>query len=119
MTLDIALTLLIAKRVFLSKVTVLLAVFFVCMNTYFIAFAKEFKPQLIFVSAGFDAHKDDPIGSLDLEAKDFDTMTRVVREIANEYASGKIISVLEGGYNPLGLKLCIAQHLAALGEDPL
>ncbi len=79
-------------------------------------FAEEMQPQLVLISAGFDAHKDDPIGSLDLEAEDFDTMTRIVTEIANKHAEGKIISVLEGGYNPLALALCIAQHLAALGN---
>ncbi|MCL4132189.1 UNVERIFIED_CONTAM: hypothetical protein GTU68_039963, partial [Idotea baltica] len=75
-------------------------------------FTDEFKPQLIFISAGFDAHKDDPIGSLGLEAEDFDTMTRIVVELAEKHADGKVVSVLEGGYNPDALADCVAQHLS-------
>ena len=77
-------------------------------------FAAAIKPQLVMISAGFDAHKDDPIGSLGLEATDFEAMTRSVVAIANRYADGKIVSVLEGGYNPDALALCIEQHLASL-----
>jgi len=78
------------------------------------AFADKFNPQLIFISAGFDSHKNDPIGSLGLEAEDFATMTRVVVEIAKQHSGGKIISVLEGGYNPNALAECIEQHLLEL-----
>lgn len=77
-------------------------------------FADWFKPQLIFISAGFDSHKDDPIGSLGLEAEDFAVMTRVVNEISREHADGKIISMLEGGYNPIALKDCVEQHVHEL-----
>jgi acetoin utilization deacetylase AcuC-like enzyme len=77
-------------------------------------FADRIKPQLVFVSAGFDAHKDDPIGSLGLEAEDFDLMTKVVLEIANKYAGGRLVSVLEGGYNPEANSDCIEVHLQVL-----
>ena len=51
------------------------------------------------ISAGFDAHKDDPIGSLGLEVEDFVAYTRQVREVARSHAGGRLVSCLEGGYN--------------------
>ena len=54
------------------------------------------------------------VGSLGLEAVDFASMTRTVIEIANQYADGKIVSVLEGGYNPDALAACVEQHLTEL-----
>ena len=81
------------------------------------SFAEDVQPQLVLISAGFDAHKDDPIGSLGLEAADFATLTRTVVEIADQYAGGKIVSVLEGGYNPHALAECIEHHLGEL--EPL
>jgi acetoin utilization deacetylase AcuC-like enzyme len=78
-------------------------------------FSDAFQPQLVLISAGFDAHKLDPIGSLGLEAEDFATMTRIVVAIADKHAAGKIVSVLEGGYNPVALAECIEQHLHELG----
>jgi acetoin utilization deacetylase AcuC-like enzyme len=78
-------------------------------------FADEIKPQLILISAGFDSHRDDPIGSLGLESEDFEPLTRVVCEIAAAHAGGKIVSVLEGGYNPQVLAECVEVHLHELG----
>lgn len=78
-------------------------------------FADQFKPQLVFISAGFDAHKNDPIGSLGLRSEDFATTTRIVTDLAETHAGGKIISALEGGYNPIALAECIEHHLAILG----
>lgn len=77
-------------------------------------FAETVKPQFVLISAGFDAHKDDPIGSLGLEARDFCWMTEVVLKIANRHANGKIASVLEGGYHPVALADCVEQHLKEL-----
>ena len=82
-----------------------------------VEFADRIKPQLVFISAGFDAHKDDPIGSLGLRSKDFEKMTRIVKEIAQTHADGKVISVLEGGYNANALAECIEYHLAVLAND--
>lgn len=79
--------------------------------------ADRIKPQLVFISAGFDAHKDDPIGSLGLRSRDFEKMTRIVKEIAQTHADGKVISVLEGGYNANALAECIEYHLAVLAND--
>lgn len=77
-------------------------------------FAQRLRPQLVLISAGFDAHRADPIGSLGLESEDFATLTRVVREVANEYCQGKIVSVLEGGYNPAALAESVEVHWGEL-----
>ena len=77
-------------------------------------FADRIKPQLVLVSAGFDSHRRDPIGSLGLEVDDFATLTQAVRAIAAEHAQARIVSVLEGGYNPPVLADCVAMHLTEL-----
>ncbi|MCX6129136.1 MAG: hypothetical protein NTX25_08765 [Proteobacteria bacterium] len=71
-------------------------------------------PQLILISAGFDAHKDDPIGSLGLELEDFTLMTRWIQEAAAAYCKGRVVSCLEGGYNLQSLPLLVATHVQAL-----
>lgn len=77
-------------------------------------FADRVKPQLVLVSAGFDAHREDPIGDLKLETEDFAELTRVVRQVADRHAQGKVVSVLEGGYNPERLADSVAVHLEEL-----
>jgi acetoin utilization deacetylase AcuC-like enzyme len=77
-------------------------------------FAAHIKPQLVLISAGFDAHAADPIGSLGLETEDFAELTRTVLAIASEHCDGRVVSVLEGGYNPPVLADCIAVHLQEL-----
>jgi len=78
------------------------------------AFAARMKPQLVLVSAGFDSHAADPIGSLGLETEDFATLTSVVQSVADDHAAGRVVSVLEGGYNPPVLADCVALHLEGL-----
>jgi acetoin utilization deacetylase AcuC-like enzyme len=78
------------------------------------AMAKKIKPQLILLSAGFDAHRLDPVGSLDLEVEDFVEMTQFLRNVAREYCDGKLVSMLEGGYNTDILPLCVEAHLREL-----
>jgi len=73
--------------------------------------AEKIKPQLILISAGFDSHKDDPIGSLGLESEDFGRLTRIVMDVAAVHASDRVVSVLEGGYNPHALAESIEHHL--------
>jgi len=75
------------------------------------------KPELIIQSAGFDAHALDPIGSLGLEVEDFVTLTRLVKEVAETHAGGKLVSCLEGGYNLDVLREAIPAHLEELMED--
>jgi acetoin utilization deacetylase AcuC-like enzyme len=76
--------------------------------------ADRLKPELVLISAGFDAHRADPIGSLGLEVEDYAALTRVVRDVANTHADGRIVSVLEGGYNPPVLAECVEEHLREL-----
>jgi len=73
-----------------------------------------FKPEFILISAGFDAHKDDPLAGILLTEKTYAEITRKVKEIADEYCDGKIVSVLEGGYNLRALPRCVEAHLRVL-----
>jgi acetoin utilization deacetylase AcuC-like enzyme len=77
-------------------------------------FADRLRPQLVLVSAGFDSHQADPIGSLGLETEDFATLSRIVLEVAKQHAGGRVVSVLEGGYNPPVLAQCVGLHLEEL-----
>ncbi|MBR9827715.1 MAG: histone deacetylase family protein [Oceanospirillales bacterium] len=72
------------------------------------------KPDMIFISAGFDAHKDDPMGDLNLEEEDFRKVTQVIKQYADEHCQGRIVSVLEGGYNPVPLAFSVQAHLEVL-----
>ena len=74
------------------------------------------KPELLIVSAGFDSHRLDPIGSLDLESEDFVELTEIVLEIAKVHAGGRVVSLLEGGYNPDALSESVGLHLETLLE---
>lgn len=76
--------------------------------------AEKSRPELVLLSAGFDAHKADPIGSLDLETEDFLTLTRQVLAIASAHAGGRVVSCLEGGYNLDALAESIEAHLGEL-----
>jgi acetoin utilization deacetylase AcuC-like enzyme len=75
---------------------------------------EKFSPELIVISAGFDAHYRDPLASLRLKAEDFDWVTRKLMDIAGKCAGGRIVSVLEGGYDLQGLKESVAAHVSAL-----
>jgi acetoin utilization deacetylase AcuC-like enzyme len=73
-----------------------------------------FKPELIVISAGFDAHRRDPLGHMRLEGADFAWITRALVAVAAQTAGGRIVSVLEGGYDLTGLSEGVAAHVAAL-----
>jgi acetoin utilization deacetylase AcuC-like enzyme len=75
---------------------------------------EKFAPELLLISAGFDAHRDDPLGGLDLTEEDFAWVTRKLCEIADRHAKGRVISLLEGGYNLDALRASAAAHLRAL-----
>jgi acetoin utilization deacetylase AcuC-like enzyme len=79
--------------------------------------AAKIRPQLVLVSAGFDAHREDPIGSLELETEDFAQLTRAVLDVAKVHADGKVVSVLEGGYNTQALADSVGVHLATMLDD--
>ena len=77
---------------------------------------KEFKPDFILFSAGFDAHKDDPLAQLKLETEDFYKITQRTLQLAKEYCDGKVVSILEGGYDLNALKDSTKRHVDALIE---
>jgi acetoin utilization deacetylase AcuC-like enzyme len=76
--------------------------------------ADKIKPELVLVSAGFDAHNRDPVGSLGLEAEDFATLTREVQQVAQTHSSGRLVSCLEGGYDLAALAESVESHLNQL-----
>ena len=76
--------------------------------------ADRCKPQLIILSAGFDAHRDDPIGGFTLGTEDFVELTQFIVDVANTHSNGKLVSCLEGGYNLQALADSVAGHLEAL-----
>ena len=76
----------------------------------------KFKPEIILISAGFDAHKRDPLASINLESEDYYSLTKSIVEIANRHCNGRVISFLEGGYDLLALSECIKAHFKGLSE---
>jgi len=74
----------------------------------------QFKPELLIISAGFDAHRLDTIGNLELTEADFAWVTRELVRIANAHSEGRVVSILEGGYNLRGLSMSVASHIEAL-----
>lgn len=76
--------------------------------------ADKIKPELVLLSAGFDAHAQDPLGHLCLEAEDFAAMSREVLQVAKTHASGRLVSCLEGGYNLDALAESVQAHLEEL-----
>jgi acetoin utilization deacetylase AcuC-like enzyme len=77
----------------------------------------KFKPDLIIISAGFDAHLGDPLGQLLLEDEDFVAMTRNVKEWATSVCGGRVVSCLEGGYNLATLGGTVAAHVKELAGE--
>ncbi len=75
---------------------------------------KAFQPEFVLISCGFDARENDPIGLLNLTDEDFSTLTRAVKQIADRYAKGRLVSVLEGGYNLLGIASAAKKHVEEL-----
>ncbi len=75
-----------------------------------------FAPQLVLVSAGFDAHRLDPLAQLELEAEDFAWLTRELVVLADRHAEGRLVSMLEGGYDLQALRECTVAHLQALAS---
>ena len=73
-----------------------------------------FKPEVIIISAGFDAHQRDPLAAINLNSDDYFTMTHDIVEIANRHSKGRVISFLEGGYDLLALAESIQSHFKGL-----
>lgn len=75
------------------------------------------RPNIIFISAGFDAHRDDPLGNLNLGEADYDWVTRFIGNMANSHSQGRIISTLEGGYDLEALAASTQIHITALMDS--
>ncbi len=79
-----------------------------------VAAADDFKPEFVIVSAGFDAHKDDPLASMGLTEAGYAELTEIIAGIANRHANGRVLSSLEGGYNLTALAASVEAHVKAL-----
>jgi len=77
---------------------------------------EAFAPELVLVSAGFDAHVEDPLAQLALEVEDFEWVTHRLCDLADRHARGRVVSVLEGGYNLDALARCVTAHVKVLME---
>jgi acetoin utilization deacetylase AcuC-like enzyme len=75
---------------------------------------ESFGPQMVFVSAGFDAHRDDPLAYLKLDDADYRWVTEKLMEVAHRHAKGRVVSTLEGGYNTEALGRCVVEHVRVL-----
>ena len=84
------------------------------VDTVILPRLNEFRPDLVIISAGFDAHMRDPLANLNLVEPDFAWATQKLMEIADRYAQGRVVSVLEGGYDLDGLARSVAAHVLAL-----
>lgn len=78
--------------------------------------ADAFRPEFVLISAGFDAHESDALGEMKVTAGGYAELTRIVKDIAARHAGGRLVSVLEGGYDLAGLASAVAAHLSALKE---
>lgn len=77
---------------------------------------EEFKPEMIFISAGFDAHRDDDLGQMGLVEQDYAWITHRIKDVARRHAKGRIVSSLEGGYNLRALARSVEAHIRVLAD---
>jgi acetoin utilization deacetylase AcuC-like enzyme len=78
--------------------------------------ARAFQPHLVLISAGFDAHRDDPLAGMAVSEDGYTRMTTIVRDIAEQFCEGRVVSLLEGGYNLEALARSVERHLRTLGQ---
>jgi len=76
----------------------------------------EFRPDFLLISAGFDAHRDDPLAQIELSEEAFDRMTRMLVDVSDAQCGGRVVSALEGGYNLRALGRSVVRHLIALAQ---
>ena len=79
---------------------------------------REYDPQFILISAGFDAHRDDPLAQIALTQNGFDQMLTEIKTLALNHCQGRLVTILEGGYHYQRLAECVASHVALLQADP-
>jgi acetoin utilization deacetylase AcuC-like enzyme len=83
-------------------------------STIILPALRAFKPELLLISAGFDAHKEDPLGSIQLVEEDYRWLTEELLAVAHQQCEGKVVSLLEGGYNLKALAASVAAHVNVL-----
>ena len=88
--------------------------FLQAFETRLVPAARNFKPDFILISAGFDSMRNDLLGQFDITPQGFAAMTRVVMKLADEFSHGRLVSVLEGGYRLDGLAESVTAHVKAL-----
>ena len=86
------------------------------LSTIVIPRLTDFRPEMLFISAGFDAHRDDPLGSMNLSSEFYGEMTVMLKKVADQFCDGRMISVLEGGYGLSALKESALYHLRGFCE---
>lgn len=86
------------------------------IETIWIPRLEDFKPEMIFISAGFDAHRDDELGQLGLVEQDYAWITQRIKDVAKRHAQGRIVSSLEGGYNLRALARSVEAHIRVLAD---
>ena len=86
------------------------------IETYWIPRLEAFKPEMIFISAGFDAHRDDDLGQMGLVEQDYAWITQRIKDVAKRHAQGRIVSSLEGGYNLNALARSVEAHIRVLAD---
>jgi len=91
-------------------------IFRAAVSAFWLPALQKFKPQMLFVSAGFDAHRDDELASLNLLEADYAWVTERIKEVVHEYADDRIVSSLEGGYALPALGRSVTAHLKVLGD---
>ena len=74
----------------------------------------DFAPEVLLLSAGFDAHRDDPLAQIELSDECYEQMTRRLASVADRHCGGRVVSVLEGGYNLRALGCGVVRHLVGL-----
>ena len=86
------------------------------INAIWIPRLEEFKPEMIFISAGFDAHRDDDLGQMGLVEQDYAWITQRIKDVAKRHSKGRIVSSLEGGYNLQALARSVEAHIRVLAD---
>ncbi len=85
-------------------------------ETILVPAADSFKPEFVMISAGFDAHRDDPLAGMALTEEGYGVLSRIVLDIAHRHCRGRVLSCLEGGYNLNALSASVERHVLALVE---
>ena len=91
---------------------------FACFEEKLSPAMEKFRPELVLISAGFDSRMEDPLGHFMLTDEDFADLTRMVLKIGKEHSGGRVVAMLEGGYNLRGLALAATAHVMALADQP-